>query len=438
MYIEIPQRLLAIALPQNQMHIDPVLGVPDRFGLGAVLEQVQQQTRHHAVAASYLVIGIDRMRMLQKVFGQETGHAILLMATQLLQRHCEGRAHLCWLGGDMFAVVMLHDQTLTTADLAQSLLEKFRDAQLHWPLDAHVTVSVGAVDVTNSVMSPHEIIAAGETELQEAKLSGRNTYAVHDAQHDGAVQSQQTEILQTARQVQRALQDHKLYLAYQPVVCSRTGQVLFYEALARMTDDAGMPIAAARFIPAVEQLGLSYVLDSRVLQLALIELKAQPDLQIAINISAATSENPEWQIVLDLALKGRRDLAARLIIEITESVQIRNMEQARQFVDFTRGLGSQVAIDDFGAGHTTVQYLTGLPVNLMKIDRALVHDVHNNPQQQDVLRAMIALARSLGLTIVAEGVEDADVAAWLRDADVEMQQGYHHGHPLPNRPWAVA
>jgi len=175
-----------------------------------------------------------------------------------------------------------------------------------------------------------------------------------------------------------------------------------------------------------------------VLRLAVAELKAHPELQLAVNIAATTSENPEWPLMLEEALQGRRDLAARLIIEITETTQIRDMAKARQFVDHARKLGGKVAIDDFGAGHTSVQHLTGLPINLMKIDRALVHNVHVNPQQQEVLRAMIALARSLGLHIVAEGVEDAEVATWLRDADVEMQQGYHFGHPQAERPWLAA
>ncbi len=438
MYIEIPQRLLAIAMRDDQLRLDPVLGVPDRFGLGNVLEQVQQQTLQHPVSATYFVLGVDRMRLLQQVFGAETGHQILHGIGQMLQRHCSGRAHICWLGGDMFAVVMLHERNINATELADALLALFRDPQQSWPRDAHVTVSMGVVAIKGAQLLPSAIIAAGETALREAKQVGRNGYVLHDV--DGALprQSEEAQNLLTARQVQRALQDETLYLAFQPVVCSRTGQVLFYEALARMRDHEGNPIAAARFIPAVEQFGLSYMLDCRVLRLAVAELKAHPELQLAVNIAATTSENPEWPLMLEEALQGRRDLAARLIIEITETTQIRDMAKARQFVDHARKLGGKVAIDDFGAGHTSVQHLTGLPINLMKIDRALVHNVHVNPQQQEVLRAMIALARSLGLHIVAEGVEDAEVATWLRDADVEMQQGYHFGHPQAERPWLAA
>lgn len=436
MYIEIPQRLLAIALPDSQLRIDPLLGLPDRFGLGTVLEQVQQQSLHHPVAASYFVLGIDRMRLLQQVFGVETGHQILLMLAQRLQRHCAGRAHVCWLGGDMFAVVMLHETSVATADLAEALQSLLRDPGQSWPLDAHVTVSVGAVEVAD--MTPQAVIAAGEHALREAKQNGRNTCVVHDRAQHTPQQEIQADQLRTARQVQRALQDETLYLVYQPVVCSRTGQVLFYEALVRMQDKDGNPIAAAAFIPAVEQFGLSFALDCRVLQLAVAELKAHPELQLAINIAASTSENADWHGHLEKTLGSRRDLAARLIIEITETTQIRDLARAKQFVDRARALGGRVAIDDFGAGHTSVQHLTGLPIQLMKIDRALVHNVQHNPQQQNVMRAMIALARSLGLSIVAEGVEDAGAADWLRSADVDMQQGFHHGHPALLRAGAAA
>ena len=180
---------------------------------------------------------------------------------------------------------------------------------------------------------------------------------------------------------------------------------------------------------------MAYQLDCRVLAIAVTELKAHTTLQLSINISASTAEHPEWSAHLEAALDGRRDLASRLIIEITESVQTRDIDLTRRFVDFSNTIGSQVALDDFGAGHTGMQHLTGLKVQLMKIDRALIAGLDGNLQQQQVMRAMIALARSLGLKIVAEGVEDSAVAAWLTAEKVEMQQGYHHGIPAFNKPW---
>jgi len=438
MHIAIPQRLLAITLPPDQFHFDPFLGVPDRFGLGSVIEQVQQQAHHHAIAASYFVIGIDRMRLLQQVFGLAAGQAILLQAVQILQQAYGDTAHICWLGGDMLAVVLLHDPASDTAIQAATLLARFRAQHSGWPQDAHVTVSIGAVPLTGVALAPHQLIAAGESALQEAKQAGRNGFAVYDRLATESQQDQQQATLHTARQVQRALHDHALSLAFQPVICSKTGRVMFYEALARMKDPAGQSIAAAHFMPAVEQFGLSYVFDCHVLDLAIVELQAQPDLQLAINIAASTSENPAWPDRLEHVLRERRDLAARLIIEITESVQIRDMARTRYFVDCVHALGGKVALDDFGAGYTTVQHLTGLPIQIMKLDRALVHDVHKHPQQQEVLLALIALARSLGLAVVAEGVEDAAVAAWLSAAKVELQQGYYHGHPQIGRPERAA
>ncbi len=276
-------------------------------------------------------------------------------------------------------------------------------------------------------------MTAGETALQQAKLAGRNCFSIYNA--NPAAEDELRESIMIATRVQQALNDNALHLAYQPVVCSTSGRILFYEALARLFSESGEPIPAAHFIPAVEKLGLAYQLDCRVMMIAVAELKAHNDLQLAVNISAGTAEHPEWPDYLERALEGRRDLASRLIVEITETVQIRDMAVARRFVDFTQGLGSRVALDDFGAGYTTVQQLTGLSVRLMKIDRAMVVGIDTNTQQQEVMRAMIALARSLNLKIVAEGVEDPKVAAWLTAEKVEMQQGYHHGHPAFDRPW---
>jgi diguanylate cyclase (GGDEF)-like protein len=432
MYMPLPHQPLAIALPPDQLRIDPVLGVPDRHGLGLIIEQVQQQRQRTSLLASYFVVGLDRLQELQQAFGITFGQTLLHETAHLLRRHLADRAHLCWLGGDMFAVVLLHDTATDTAAQAQSLLARFRANA--WPQDAHVTVSIGAVAL-DATMTPDRVIVAGEQALREAKNAGRNLcYTVTHLEPDADA----ADALLTARQVQRALQEQSLYLVFQPVVDSRTNTPLFYEALVRMKDQDGRPVAAARFMPAVEKYGLSYLLDCHVLALAVSELKQHPGLQLAINVAAQTTAHPAWTRQMEGVFADRRDLAARLIIEITETSPLHDIEQTRSFVDRSQALGSQVAIDDFGAGHTSLLHLTGLPVRLMKIDRSLVQDVMADPRQQEVLLAIIALARSLKLRVVAEGVEHAALAQWLRDAGVDMQQGYHHGYPLPDRPWLAA
>ncbi len=434
MYIELPQRQLALSVSAEQLHYDPVLGVPDRFGLGNIIEQVLQQATQRHMTAGYFVIGIDRMKMISQAFGPGIGHEVLSVAAQTLVRYCADRAHLCWLGGDMFAVLMMHVAPEDVGARAAEMLKLFRDPAHAWPKGVHVTVSIGSVAIPQSATTAHAVMHAGENALQEAKLAGRNCHMVYTP----AAGDTTRDAMLIANRVQRALHDNALHLAYQPVVSSATGQVLFYEALARLFDERGQPIPAAHFIPAVERMGLAYQLDCRVLAMVVMELKAHMGLQLAINISGSTAEHPEWNAYMEMALDGRRDLASRLIIEITESVQMRDMAVTRRFVDFAKNMGGRVALDDFGAGFTTVQQLTGLNVQMMKLDRALVAGIDGNLQQQHVMRAMIALARSLGLTIVAEGVEDQAVAAWLTAEKVELQQGYHHGYPAFDKPWRHA
>jgi diguanylate cyclase (GGDEF)-like protein len=436
MYIDLPQRQLAISVSAEQLHFDPVLGVPDRFGLGNIIEQVLQQATQRHFTAGYFVIGIDRMKMIGQAFGPGIAHEVLSVAAQTLVRYCADRAHVCWLGGDMFAVVMMHVAPEEIGRRATEMQNLFRDPGHAWPKGVHVTVSIGGVAMPQSAATAHDVMNAGENALYEAKQSGRNCHVVYTPV--AADKNDLREAMLIANQVQRALHENAVHLAYQPVVCSKTGQVLFYEALARLFDERGQPIPAAHFIPAVEQMGLAYQLDCRVLVMAVTELKAHPTLQLAVNISGSTAEHPEWSAYLAAAMDDRRDLASRLIIEITESVQMRDINVTRRFVDFARNLGGRVALDDFGAGYTTMQQLTGLNVQVMKIDRAMVTGLGGNVQQQTVVRAMIALARSLGLKIVAEGVEDVTVANWLTEEKVEMQQGFHHGHPAFDKPWRKA
>lgn len=431
MYIELPQRQLAISVAADQLHYDPVLGVPDRFGLGNIIEQVLQQATQRTMTAGYFVIGIDRMKMISQAFGPGIGHEVLSVAAQTLVRYCANRAHLCWLGGDMFAVLMMHVAPEEVGARAAEMLKLFRDPGHAWPKGVHVTVSIGGVALPHAAATAHDVMHAGENALQEAKLSGRNCMMVYTP----VVKDATREAMLIANRVQHALHDNAVYLAYQPIVCSASGEVLFYEALARLFDERGQSIPAAYFIPAVERMGLAFQLDCRVLSLVVAELRLHAGLQLAINISTSTAEHPEWNVFMEAELEGRRDLASRLIIEITETVPMRDIAMARRFVDFARNLGGKVALDDFGVGYTTMQQLTGLDVQMMKLDRTLVAGIDGNVEQQRVIRAMIALARSLGLKIVAEGVEDSAVAAWLSAENVEMQQGFHHGHPVLDKPW---
>ena len=165
------------------------------------------------------------------------------------------------------------------------------------------------------------------------------------------------------------------------------------------------------------------------------ELEIFPIFALPSIFPALRLHRPNGQTMCSSVLGNRHDVAERLIIEITETAAIVDVEETRRFVDQLRALGGSVALDDFGAGFTSIRHLRSLSLSIMKIDKDLLHNLLTQPQQQHLVRMLIELARGLGLKTVAEGVETADIADWFRREKVDMMQGYFFGKPSLDRPW---
>ena len=172
-----------------------------------------------------------------------------------------------------------------------------------------------------------------------------------------------------------------------------------------------------------------------MLHLAVKELEQSPQLRLAINVSAITAAQADWPAYMESVLGGRPDISNRLIVEITETAAIMDVEAARTFIEALKKLGGQAALDDFGAGFTSIRHLQALSFNYMKIDRELLLNLIGNKHQEHLVRTLIYLAKGLGLITIAEGIEDQTIADWLLKEKVELLQGYHFGKPTLDRPW---
>jgi EAL domain-containing protein (putative c-di-GMP-specific phosphodiesterase class I) len=233
--------------------------------------------------------------------------------------------------------------------------------------------------------------------------------------------------------VEAALRQGRLLFAFQPVVCAATGKVDYFECLLRMRDEAGGIVAGAEFITIVEELGLIGLIDRYALVKTVQELAANPTLRLGFNISGLTACDRPWLQSLTALLRHRSEIARRLVIEITETAALGDIEQSARFVDTLRHVGCRVALDDFGAGHTSLSHLEVLPVDIVKIDGCLVRALRSRSQNRVFLRHLLGLAKSSGLCTVAEGVESAEDAALLRAEGIGFLQGYHFGRPTISR-----
>jgi EAL domain-containing protein (putative c-di-GMP-specific phosphodiesterase class I) len=228
-----------------------------------------------------------------------------------------------------------------------------------------------------------------------------------------------------------ALNDGRLAFDLQPIVDGVGGEARIYECLARMSDGSGSVIPAGDFIPAAEQVGVVRELDLWSVQVALNLLEKYPAVDLSVNVSGLTATDPVVLERMMPLLASRHDLAGRLIVEITETVAMRDLAQTERFISTLRAFGCRIAIDDFGSGYTSFHGLRALDVDIVKIDGSFVRNLDRDPDNRLFVDALVRLAHGIGAEIVAECVENKADAAILRRYGVEYLQGHLFGRPLP-------
>jgi EAL domain-containing protein (putative c-di-GMP-specific phosphodiesterase class I) len=235
--------------------------------------------------------------------------------------------------------------------------------------------------------------------------------------------------------VEKALRQERLLLAFQPVVCAETGRTDYFECLLRMRDEERGLVACGEFIEAIEQVGLIGLIDRYVVRKVAEELAAHAEVKLGLNVSGLTACDREWLRSVIALLRRRPDLARRLIVEITETAALDNLAESVRFVDALRDIGRRVALDDFGAGHTSLRHLQILAVDTVKIDGGFVRSLPSSHENRVFLRHLVGLARGFGLRTVGECVETAEEAALLRAEGIGYLQRFHCGRPTIERCW---
>lgn len=240
--------------------------------------------------------------------------------------------------------------------------------------------------------------------------------------------------LKLAAYFQRAISEKRLKMAYQPIICSKTGKVKHHEALLRIVTEDNKIISAGPFIPIAESMGYIDQIDNMVLELVVEELKQSPDITLALNVSNLSIDNTQWW---HKAKKLFNDpmVASRAIIEITETGVSRDLRKVADFVDKMQSLGCQVAIDDFGSGYTSFMQLKTLHADIIKIDGIFIRDIVNNHDSRLFVQTLLQFAKSFAIKTVAEFVETGEIAKVLIDLQVDYMQGNYFSPALNYRSW---
>lgn len=231
-----------------------------------------------------------------------------------------------------------------------------------------------------------------------------------------------------ADEIVTSLNQGRIAIALQPIVHAKTGEVAFMESLVRLLREDGSVVPPEAILPVAEKAGLIHLVDQRVLELTVAEMVADPTLLTTVNASGATVHDPEWTRRLAAICSLHPGLAERLTIEITETVAIEDIEATRRAIAAMKECGVKVAIDDFGAGHTSFRNLRSLSVDLLKIDGAFMLNLPRSDDDSFFVRTLVDLARHLGIPTVAEWVENEETARLLAEWGVDYLQGHLFGH----------
>lgn len=417
----------------TRTRVDGLTGLPNRSHFLEMLDVSVAQSKAENKQLGYIVLAIDNMSYVNEAIGPDAADHVILGVLRRVQDMVSGAMQIGRVGGDQFGFILHDFDSLKLAEIGARVLTSFREQPVESPVcPVQISVSMGGVIAPLSVATAWEAMIRAEQSLRDAQRQGRNAFIEYTPSVERTKAHRRS--LEIGQQTLHALKTDGLRLAFQPLIDAKTEEILSFEALVRMVNEKGEFIPAGLFIPVVEQLGLANVVDRKVLDLAVEALEADPLLHLAVNISGLTASQRGWPDIMREKFKGKSNAAKRLIIEITETAAILDIEETRRFVDTVHELGGAVALDDFGSGFTSIRYLRTLNVNMLKIDRELLSDVTNNQDQQVMVRTLISLASGLGLQTVGEGVETQEVADWLRAAGINEMQGYYFGKPEVDAP----
>jgi diguanylate cyclase (GGDEF)-like protein len=414
---------------------DALTNEMNRWYMTEVLEATIEEAVKLRSSCGFMLAAIDNLGRINEAYGFNIADEVIAAVAARIRSQMRGKDHLGRFSGNKFGLIVNNctpDDMLVTAD---RLLVGARDHVVQTSAGpVAVTVTLGGVTAPRYARTVAEVVARAQDALDSAKAKRRGSFQAY--QPNPERDAQRKENVRATEEIINALNERRLFLVYEPVVAIASREPVFYECLMRVRRDDGSLLAVNEVVPLAERLGLVRLLDHRVLELVLDELAGTPSLRASLNLSAASTVDPDWWASLGASLRSNPGIAERLTVEITETTAIQDIDDTRGFVARVKDLGCRIAIDDFGAGYISFRNLRKLGVDIVKIDGSFVHNLKRSEDDRAFVQTLIDLARRLGLETVAEWVQDEESAAILADWGCDYIQGALVGRATVERPWA--
>lgn len=424
---------------------DDLTGLPNRHLLKDRLNQAIKTAHHHGRIVATLFLDIDNFKRINDTLGHDAGDSLLKSVAERLRDFVrrsdtisrtptdEVDSTIARLGGDEFTVLLSEINTSqNAAQVATRILETIRQPFMIADHEIFVTSSIGISVYPHDGNNAETLLKNADTAMYYAKTQGRNNFQFY-AQHMNVAACERFSM---ENKLRKALDNKEFHLFYQPQLDIRTGNIVGVEALIRWIDSENNIVLPGVFIPLAEETGLIVPIGEWILNTACTQNKVWqdagfPPMFVSVNISSAQFKQPSFIKTVEKALQDTGLNPHYLELELTESILMETTEAAIQTLNDLKSMGLRISIDDFGTGYSSLSYLKRFPIDTLKIDRSFVRDVTSDPDDKAIINAIIALARSLNLKVIAEGVETIQQLVCLHEQGSDGMQGYLFSPPLP-------
>jgi diguanylate cyclase (GGDEF)-like protein len=408
---------------------DELTGQLNRIRLTEALAAVIARSERTDQSAAFMIASINNLSIINATFGFDVGDAVIASVGQVIQSKLRGGDSIGRYSSNKFGIILNECGPGSMQVVAERFISAVKQAgfkSLDCPISS--TISIGALLLPLHAHTVPGAITRALEALDVARSGRRDAFVAYEP--SPAKDSLRQRNVAIANDVASALDDNRMRLVLQPIVGSKSRRTEFYECLLRMLKPDGTVIGAGEFIEFAEQLGMSRQIDRRTLELAIGLLKKHPAIVLSLNVSSRTCSDPDWLVLLHRLTGGQAQITKRLIVEITETTAISDLDQTVAFVDTLKEMGCRVAIDDFGAGYTSFRNLKHLNCDIVKLDGAFVKNVVNDASDRIFVRMVSELGSAFGMETVAEWVTDGPTADIAESLGITYLQGFHFGMPI--------
>ncbi|GAC21215.1 sensor domain-containing protein [Paraglaciecola arctica] len=430
---DITEQYKSAELIRHQAYFDNLTSLPNRFLALDRLSQMLIEAERNIEKAAVLFLDIDDFKKVNDTLGHEIGDKLLIKAAHRLQQVLRKEDTVGRLGGDEFIVLLRglteHNDALT---ITENLLETFRKPFKIDGRELILTTSIGVAMYPENGSSSSDLLRNADTAMYQAKALGRNTYSFFTNEMNIIIQRR----MEIEEQMRGALERNEFEIYYQPQLDVKNKEIIGAEALLRWHNLALGNVTPDEFIPIAEHTGLIVPIGKYVIKQALCFLNQWQNIQhqkytISVNLSPRQFRDNELLSFLKNTLTEENVNPESLELEITEGVLMSAQSYIHEAVAEINDLGIKLSMDDFGTGYSSISYLRQYPFDVLKIDRSFIHGITLNKADCDLVKAIITMSHSLGLTVVAEGVETEEQLKLLEELSCNFVQGYYFSKPIP-------